>query len=88
MATWDTYSYYARDAGAGLGRGAQALAASFVVPGNPQPSWTPELAPGSLAKHEYGSQVASLENFSVVGFMPGLPKKTKLTWPNDRQEDQ
>ena len=39
---------------------AQALAASLVVPGDP------EAAPGSPA-YEYGSQAANLANLSVVG---------------------
>ena len=50
---------------------AQALAASFVIPGDP------EAAPGSLA-YERGSQVANLENRSGVDFVERTTKGNKI----------
>ena len=46
----------------GPGPGDPGPAASFVVPGDPK------AAPGSPA-YEYGSQIADLENHSVVGIL-------------------
>ena len=50
---------------------AQALAASFVVPGYP---WA---APGFLA-YEYGSQFANLEKVPVVDFTDRISKANKI----------
>ena len=50
---------------------AQALAASFVIPGDP------EAGPGSLA-YEHGFQVANLENRSVVDFVERITKGNKI----------
>ena len=82
LATWDPYSntgdpvaasgspgttkeaarVRAQGAGQGQGPGPRPWAASFVVPGDP------EAATGSPV-FEYGSQVANLENLSVVDFL-------------------
>ena len=82
LATWDPYSnagdpvvasgspgttkeaarVRAQGAGQGQGPGPRPWAASFVVPGDP------EAATGSQV-FEYGSQVANIENLSVVDFL-------------------
>ena len=50
---------------------AQALAASFVFPGDPK------AAPGSPA-YEYGSQVANLKNLSVVDLTGRITQVNKI----------
>ena len=50
---------------------AQALAASFVVPGDPK------AAPGSPA-YEYGSQFANLKNLPVVDFTGRITQGNKI----------
>ena len=68
-----------KEAAQGLGPGpwhcpapwARTLAASFVVPGDP------ETATGSPV-FEYGSQVANSENRSVVDFFERITKGNKI----------
>ena len=55
----------------GPGPGDPGPAASFVVPGDPK------AAPGSSA-YEYGSQVANLENLSVVDFRGRITQANKI----------
>ena len=75
LTTWDP-DPYAGDPGAALGLAracpwAQALATSFVVPGDP------EAAPGSPA-YEYESQVANLQNLSVVDLTGRITQVNKI----------
>ena len=87
LAAWDLYSYAgvpgtalgspgtakeaARGPVPGPGSCPWALAASFVVPGDPK------AAPGSPA-YEYGSQVANFKNLPVVNFRGRITQGNKI----------